>query len=454
MGSLLGNRNYRHLFAAQVVALFGTGLTTVALGLLAYDLAGARAGVVLGTAFALKMVVYVLLAPIAGAYADQLPRRGFLVALDLARAAVVLALPFVDAVWQVYALIVVLQAASAAFTPTFQATLPDVLPKESDYTRALSASQLAASLETLLSPVLAAAVLSVVTFHWLFTGTTVGFLLSAALVLTSRIPLARRNSRQNVVGRLTAGIHIFLATPRLRAIMALNLAVAGAGAMIMVNTVNYSRDVLGGNESDVALLFAANGVGTILVALVLPRILGRIADRVVLLGGGALLCTGILGAVALSGAHAGQWRWGGALLVWAVAGMGSGLVLTPIGRVLRRSARDTDRPAVFAAQFSLSHACWLLSYPVAGLLVTTAGYAIGWTVLAGLTVLGAALAVGLWPRRDEQVLDHVHHDLPAGHAHLAGAEATPDGGWRHAHRFVIDAEHRRWPQPCRGSMAV
>ncbi len=44
---LLANHAYRHLFAAQVIALLGTGLATVALGLLAYDLAGADAGVCL-----------------------------------------------------------------------------------------------------------------------------------------------------------------------------------------------------------------------------------------------------------------------------------------------------------------------------------------------------------------------------------------------------------------------
>ena len=47
---VLANRVYRHLFLAQVIALVGTGLATVALGLLAYDLAGGNAGAVLGTA--------------------------------------------------------------------------------------------------------------------------------------------------------------------------------------------------------------------------------------------------------------------------------------------------------------------------------------------------------------------------------------------------------------------
>jgi multisubunit Na+/H+ antiporter MnhG subunit len=63
----LRNRTYRHLFAAQIVALIGTGLATVALGLFAYQLAGSDAGAMLGTALAIKMIAYVGIAPIAGA---------------------------------------------------------------------------------------------------------------------------------------------------------------------------------------------------------------------------------------------------------------------------------------------------------------------------------------------------------------------------------------------------
>jgi len=50
MLKVLSNRVYGRLFTAQIIALVGTGLLTVALGLLAYDIAGARAGAVLGTA--------------------------------------------------------------------------------------------------------------------------------------------------------------------------------------------------------------------------------------------------------------------------------------------------------------------------------------------------------------------------------------------------------------------
>ncbi len=89
MLNTLRNPTFRHLFAAQLVALIGTGLATVALGLLAWQLAGDNAGAVLGTALAIKMVAYVTLAPVAAAFAERLPRRAFLVTLDLIRAGVI-----------------------------------------------------------------------------------------------------------------------------------------------------------------------------------------------------------------------------------------------------------------------------------------------------------------------------------------------------------------------------
>jgi hypothetical protein len=115
MLSVLANRTYRHLFAAQVLALIGTGMMIVALGLLAFRIAGDKAGAVLGRALAIKMIAYVGVAPVVGGFASFLPRRAFLVSMDITRAAVALALPFVDQVWQVYVLIFVLQSASAAF---------------------------------------------------------------------------------------------------------------------------------------------------------------------------------------------------------------------------------------------------------------------------------------------------------------------------------------------------
>jgi hypothetical protein len=59
-----------------------------------------------------------------------------LVSLHLIRARVALCPPFVTEVWQAHVLIFALQSVSAAFTPPFQATIPDILPQDDRYSRA------------------------------------------------------------------------------------------------------------------------------------------------------------------------------------------------------------------------------------------------------------------------------------------------------------------------------
>ncbi|WP_405798093.1 MFS transporter [Streptomyces sp. NBC_01506] len=401
---LFAIRDYRYLFSAQIIALFGTGLTTVALGLLAYDLAGPRAGTVLGTALTVKMVMYVVIAPLAAAYVGRFPRRTFMILLDVVRAAVVLALPFVTEIWQIYVLIGLLQAASAAFTPTFQAVIPDVVTDESDYTRALSASQVASTMESLLSPVLAAVALAFISFNWLFLGTSAGFLLSALLILPTRIPDARPSAHTKAWDKAAAGIRTFVRTPRLRGIMALNLVVAAAGSIVVVNTVNYVRDELGGSQSAVVWMLAASGGGTLLAALVLPRLLDRIAARTVMLTGAAVLVVGTLGAVALTVAE--LTTWAVTAIVWTAIGIGMALIITPTGSVLRASVAPNAIPETFAAQFSLSHLAWLITYPIAGWLGTNAGFTLTWSLLAALAGAGTVGALLLWPRHDEHADEH------------------------------------------------
>jgi MFS family permease len=432
MPSPLANPTFRRLFAAQAVALTGTGLATVALGLLAYDLAGDRAGAVLGTALAIKMVAYVTLAPLASALAQRLPRRAFLVALDLIRAAVVCALPFVDQVWQIYLLIFLLQAASAGFTPAFQATIPEVLPDEGDYTRALTLMRVAEDAEQIASPLIAAALLTVVSFPVLFAGTVAGFLLSALLVGTSRLPARRPPPAEAFWATTTKGLRLYAATPRLRGLLALEAAVAAAGAMVYVNTVVLVETRLGLGAPQVALAFAAFGAGSIVAALLLPRLLHRFADLPLMLTGASLMLATVA-AVPLTSTLPGL------MTLWAVAGFGFSLTQTPIGRILTRSAHEADRPALFAAQFALSHACWLVTYPLAGWLGATLGLAPVALVLAGLGTVTLLLTWRLWPAPDPEVLAHDHPDLPPDHPHLARHHSP------HAHPFVIDPMHRRWP---------
>jgi MFS family permease len=441
--SVLRNRTYRHLFSAQVIALVGTGLATVALSLLAYDLAGANAGAVLGTALAIKMLAYLFIGPIATALAERLSRRTLMVAMDVARAAVALALPFVTEVWQVYVLVLVLQSASAAFTPTFQATIPEVLTREEDYTKALSLSRLAYDLESLFSPAIAAVLLTLVGYQWLFTGTSVGFIASAVLVVSVVLPkLAPAPQGGGRWAKTTRGFRLYLATPRLRALLLMHLAVAASTAMVIVNTVVLVQDGLGRGSGDVAIALGAYGIGSMTTALLLPRLLKRLTDRQVMLpaaftlGAGLTVLTAALASDALG--------WAGLLALWAVLGAATGAILTPTGRLVTASSAPNDRPAAFAAQFSLSHGWFLITYPVAGLLAAQMNMTTAATALAFVAVAAAVTGFISWPKHDTVAVEHVHAELDPDDPHLTDARPTSDG-WRHEHDFVIDGLHRHWP---------
>lgn len=433
MLGILQNRTYRHLFTAQVIALIGTGLMTVALGLLAYDLAGADAGAVLGTALAIKMIAYVFVAPVAQAFTDLMPRRAVLVTLDLVRAGVALFLPFITEIWQVYLLVFVLQAASAGFTPTFQAVIPDILPEEDEYTRALSLSRLAYDLESLISPMLAAALLTVINFHNLFAGTVVGFLVSAAMVISVTIPTPTVGPKRNVWDRTTRGIRLYLATPRLRGLLAINLAVAAAGAMVIVNTVVIIKAGFGLGDAEVAWALGAFGGGSMIAALSLPKLLERIPDRPVMIAGAAVLVAGTATGTLIP-------SFGLLLLLWFIIGFSYSVAQTPSGRLLRRSAHTEDRPAIFAAQFALSHACWLIAYPLAGRFGAAMGLPATFVMLSLIGLGGVLLALRIWPTGDPSDIAHDHPDLASDHPHLREHGAT-----NHHHRLVIDDLHHHWP---------
>ena len=210
-------------------------------------------------------------------------------------------------------LIFALQSGSAAFTPTFHATIPDVLPDEAEYTRALSLSHLAYDLEAFASPAIAAG----------------------------------------------------------------------------------------------------------------------------LLAGAALLSVGLLLGPLVAG-------WSALLTLWAALGFGNGLVLTPAGRLLRRSAEAPDRPALFAAQFALSHACWLLTYPFAGRLGAGFGIAPTFLLLALVAAAGLLAAWRLWPAGEPGAIAHMHKGLPADHPHLMNA-VVEQGGYRHAHPPLADGLHAMRP---------
>ena len=160
-----------------------------------------------------------------------------------------------------------------------------------------------------------------------------------------------------------------------------------------------------------------------------------------LAAGGALAGVLALAALVLAVTPAG---WPVVLVTWLLLGAGYSLILTPIGRLIRRSAGPADLPILFAAQFAISHAGWLVTYLLAGFLGSVAGMPATMLILGAITLGGLVQARRTWPANDGEILDHVHDDFDPGHPHLH--DAIPHRqGWRHEHTYVIDHNHSRWP---------
>lgn len=399
MLSVLQGPTFRKLFAAQVIALIGTGLLTVALGLLAFDIAGDAAGAVLGTVLTIKMVAYVGLSPVISAVAAHIPRKPLLIGADLVRVGIAACLLFVTQTWQIYVLIFILQSASAAFTPAFQSTIPAILPEERDYTKALSLSRLAYDLESVVSPMLAAALLMAMSFHNLFVGTALGFAISALLVARTVLPAAPMRAESPFRERLTCGVRLMFGRRELRGIQGINLAVAAVQSMVIVNTVVLVRAYLDRPQSDVAVLLGAFGAGSMLVALAMPRLSRTFRDFRLMLAGAtaAVALLGVFGLAVPSLADApsdptATTSWALVLVVWLVLGAAVSLMLTPLSKVIAGASTESTRPALFAAQFSLSHACFLVTYPLAGLAGSVSGLSETCAILVGVGALGVAIA--------------------------------------------------------------
>jgi MFS family permease len=383
-------RSYRKLFVGYVLGLVATGVASVALTLLVFDLAGDDAGVVLGMVLSLKMLAYVCAAPVAAALTERLPRKPLMIALDLIRAGSLMLLPFVTEVWPVLLLVFAFALASATVTLVYQTVVPYLLGSADDYARSLARSRVALELENGAAPLLAAALLLLMTATGVFVAATAAFLASALLVAAASLPRSLAVHPHRLWGKVLRGPRLFLATPDLRGLLALDVAVAAAIAMVMVNTVVLVEEVHDLGERAVAVAFGAFGLGSIAGALALPRVLRSRPERSVMFGGGAFLVVGLVLGVLLRTYH-------GTVALWLLLGLGVSLALTPATYLIRRIAPPADLQTLFAAQLAISNGLLLIAFPAAGWLGAAAGMSATFLTLGLAAAAATIVALWLWP---------------------------------------------------------
>ena len=376
---------YRRLWAARTVSQWGDIVQTVTLALLVYELTGSGLGV--AAVVAAEILPVLLLAPVAGALIDRLPRVRVMVAADLGRAALVALLAVTqDQLWLVFVVAFGMSIGTVFFNPSAGSVLP-TLVKDDALVAANSGIWTAAVLsQIMLAPLTGLLVVSV-GFPAGFALNAVSYVASALILRGLRTPGPPvRLGRRRLLRDAADGAGYLLRDRLLRALAVAQLLAALSAGATSALLVVYAREALDVTGSGYGTLLSAIGVGAALGPLVLLRFI-RSPRRPALVFG-PFAARGVVDLVLAATTR---------LPVAAGALVGYG-VATSTGAVTFNSMLQAETPEhlrgrVFASMDMLWQTGRLGSLAIGGVLADTAGISSVY-VLGGVLLLVAA-AFGL-----------------------------------------------------------
>ena len=82
--------------------------------------------------------------------------------------------------------------------------------------------------------------------------------------------------------------------------------------------------------------------------------------------------------------------------LWVLNGAGQALIAIPSSTLVASHTSTDERGRAFAAQFAITHACWLISYPLVGHLAGALGPPIAFSIcgIACLAITVVAVVIG------------------------------------------------------------
>jgi MFS family permease len=291
---LVGNRNFSLLWTGQLISLLGDRIHVVALGALVLSRGGALE---VGITFAMTAIPSVILGPLAGVLVDRWDRRRTLIACDLVRAGLVLAVPlaFEIHIGLVYVIAFALATVTLLFRPAKTAVIPAVVGDRDlvAANSALSVPETAADLIGFpIAGLIVTALTSVLGAAFVLDAGTyiVSAVLIWAMILPRQVDELRERMSVGAVWREMGEGFAFLWKERtlLSNTLLSTLAQVAVGAEIVVSLV-YARDVVDRGamsfEQMYSLLLTAIAVGSVLGGIAVGAIGDRIAKGPMVIAG-------------------------------------------------------------------------------------------------------------------------------------------------------------------------
>ncbi len=184
---LRGNHNFRRLWLAQIVSEIGDWFYTLSIYTLLLQLTGHASSVAL--ALVLQVLPQTFAGPTAGVVNDRLRRKHVMIAADLGRFVVVLAMLLVRSrslVWLVYPLLLAETVMAAFFEPARNSIIPNLAAKE-EVLIANTLSSATWSVNLLIGASIGGVVAALLGRDAVFVLNALSFLASAALISGMRV---------------------------------------------------------------------------------------------------------------------------------------------------------------------------------------------------------------------------------------------------------------------------
>jgi MFS family permease len=307
----LRTRDARLVFSAYAISAIGSEVTVLAIPVAAAILLGASP-LQMGLLTAAGTAPYVGFALVVGAWVDRLRRRRpLMIAADLLAATALLTVPLawalgVLSVNQLIAVELVVGVARVTFRPTFSTHLPDVVPVHA-ITTASSRLRATEAIAMLAGPTLGGSLVQILTAPVAVLVDAVSFLVSALLVGRVRAPERVgyvAPPRRRLMQEIGEGMSYLFRDRRLRAIAGAAANVNFFGLMIFALLVVYLTRDHHFTPLMIAAVTVAGGIGSLIGALLAPRVAARIGRGRTIIVGSAIFS---LGMIAFPAAHGPRW---------------------------------------------------------------------------------------------------------------------------------------------------
>ncbi len=380
----LRHSRFRLLFVAIFGSFVGNWLATIALAIDVYD--RTHSGLWVGELLIANILPSVFIGLVLGPLVDRLSRKRLMIASDIVRFAVFLALPFANSAAGIVLLAAVAGVGAGFFRPAVLSGIPNLVPEE-EVPAANALVQISDAISTALGPLLGGLVVAASGPNLAYLLNAGTFAFSAALIafIPGQLLQSDRPISRGQWSDLAEGYSVVRHSKALICVLVVWSGVTISGGILNVAEVFLAKQTLSAGDFGYGLLWAGTGVGLVIGGLAAPPLVEREI-------GPAYVRFIAVFAVGLGCAAVAPNVWVAAAAM-TLSGFGNGGALVANLTLVQRGAPDRVRGRVFTLLISANFAVLGLAFFAAGPLTNAYGARWAYAVAGGVAGVSALAAI-------------------------------------------------------------